>query len=359
LNGGRIQDVVAPLPYRDVTGGFISLIQEISQTAQRVGGTATSEVGEGRSDAPVGTTLALIDQATKIISAVHKRCHQAQQKELKLLRDLFREDPDVLIRGNREPALAAQEVAAALANNDLVPASDPNTSSQMMRVQKAIAVRELAMTNPTMYDMMAVDKRVMQMAGISDIDELFTKVPPQPMQGDPAAMLKAQAADKTAEAKLAEAQIKAKTSEQDLMLRQQDAQIKAATVHLDAQNHSADREADLALGKINLQKEMLIHGHDAQMDRERMVHEKMMSHHDSQREDQRAMQDMALRQNEHQQNLQMKREQHQSGIEQRAEQHKIGLEQSKEQHRQGLKLKEEQAKAAAKSKPVAPAKKKD
>jgi hypothetical protein len=345
LNGGRIQDVVAPLPYRDVTSGFLGLIQDISNTAQRVGGTADTAVGEGRQAAPVGTTLALIEQAEKILGAVHKRMHQAQQKELKLLRDLFKEDPEVLIRGNRDPSLASQEVSAALANNDLVPASDPNTASQTVRVQKAIAVRELAMTNPTMYDMMAIDRRVMQMAGISDIDSLFTKVAPPPMQGDPSMMLKAQAADKAAEAKLAEVQIKAKTSEQDMQLRQQDAAIKAATTHLDAQNHAADRNADLAIEKLKLQREMVIHQHDAQLQREQQTHEQMLSHHDNRREEMKTAQDMQLNQQRHMQDIAMKQQAHATGLEQKTEAHKANL-----------KMREEQAKQAAKQK-VATAKK--
>ena len=142
VEGGDLRTSFSPLPYRDVTPGFVQVVQNIEQVSQRVGGTAETSTGEGRAEAPVGTTIALIDQATKVLSAVHKRLHQAQSKEFQLFKDLFREDPKSLHRQNGQPNLPPDEasIIAALKDNDLVPAADPNTASQSMRIQKAIAV---------------------------------------------------------------------------------------------------------------------------------------------------------------------------------------------------------------------------
>src|SRR5262249_40119826 len=147
---------VMPLPYKDPSATFIQLMEQIAQTAQRVGGTAELQIGEGKQDAPVGTTLALIEQATKLMSAVHKRLHQAQGQEFDMLKSMLMEDPEALWRHNKKskvlklltemagqaPVVAEEQAAedrhkalflAALSDCELVPMADPNTSSQTER----------------------------------------------------------------------------------------------------------------------------------------------------------------------------------------------------------------------------------
>ena len=131
VDGVPLNQAFMPLPYRDVTGGFVSIIQNVEQTSQRLGGTAETAVGEGRNDAPVGTTIALIEQSQKVLNAVHKRLHQAQQKEFALLKELFRRDPQALWRNNKNPNFLGDvaRLQSALENNDIVPKADPNTAS--------------------------------------------------------------------------------------------------------------------------------------------------------------------------------------------------------------------------------------
>ena len=102
--GMPINQAVMPLPYKDITPGLLGMMDKVTQAAQRVGGAAEIKVGEGKQDAPVGTTIALIEQATKVESAVHKNMHQAQSEEFELLLDLFREEPEAFWRGNKRPA---------------------------------------------------------------------------------------------------------------------------------------------------------------------------------------------------------------------------------------------------------------
>lgn len=285
--GGSIKDAIMPLPYRDVTAGFTNIIQMVDQAAQRVGGTAELAVGEGRNDAPVGTTIALIEQAQKVLNAVHKRMHTAQAKEFRLLKELFKRSPGALSRGNAAPMLPQDDarIVEALNNADLVPCADPNTASQSMRIQKAIAIKMLASQSPMLYDMMEVDRRVMEMVGISDIDELFTKVPPQGPQVDPAKAMSAQAQMLGAQAKLADIELKAKTADQDAQMRaleshvkMQDSKTRMMDSLADNQNRSADREAQLAVEQMKLEREKLIHQgrmedqtHRHQMDRHKVI----------------------------------------------------------------------------------------
>lgn len=243
--GQDIRSAVMPLPYKDPSAVFIQLIDNIAQAAQRVGGTTEMQTGEGKQDAPVGTTLALIEQATKLMSAVHKRLHQAQGQEFDMLRSLLMEDPEALWRHNKKsevlktlaaemgqlPLLQEQENAqerqkqmflAALNDLSLTPRADPNTSSQTERYLKVVAMRQMATTNPQI-DLNAVDRRAFQVMGIDDTDAYF-KPPPPPgtTPPDPAAVM-AEATALTAKAKMLDSQTKAQTSQATLVLKHQEA----------------------------------------------------------------------------------------------------------------------------------------
>jgi hypothetical protein len=89
----KLSDAVMPLPYKDLGPAFTAFIAHVEELGQRVGGTANTTIGEGRADAPVGTTLALIEQATKPIGAVLKRLHSAQSKEFNCSRSGSRTTP--------------------------------------------------------------------------------------------------------------------------------------------------------------------------------------------------------------------------------------------------------------------------
>jgi hypothetical protein len=242
--GGTIKDSIMPLPYRDVTAGFVQTIQMVETTGQRVGGTAEIQVGEGRQDAPVGTTIAMIEAASKVLNAVHKRMHQAQSKEFQLLKREFKKNPECLWISNVNPSFGrnVQQLGAALANKNIVPKADPNCASQTLRIQKAIAIKTLASQSPQLYDMMAVDKRIMEMVGIEDVDGLFTQNPAGPGP-DPVKMLDSQSKMLSAQAKMADQQVQA-----------QDSQI-------DAANHAADRDSKERIETLKLKQSEVVH-HD-------------------------------------------------------------------------------------------------
>lgn len=243
--GQDIRAAVMPLPYKDPSAVFIQLIDNIAQAASRVGGTAEMQVGEGKQDAPVGTTLALIEQATKLMSAVHKRLHQAQGQEFDMLRSLFMEDPEALWRHNKKsevlkvlateagqaPLLQEQEQSAerqkqlflaALSDLSLVPAADPNTSSQTERYLKVVAMRQLASSNPQI-DMNAVDRRAFQVMGVDDVNTFFKPALPPGMQPPDPASVMAKATEVTAQARMLDAQTKARTTDAQLALKHQEA----------------------------------------------------------------------------------------------------------------------------------------
>ena len=217
-NGMPINQAIMPLPYKEPGGAMMNLVQNIVETGQRVGGTSELPVGEGRADAPVGTTLALIDQATKVLNAVHKRMHSSQAEEFELLVRCFREHPESFWQKCKKPSMAWNEQTFTKALNDceLVPQADPNTASQTQRMMKVMALKQLQAANPSMYNSMEIDMAAMKAMGWSNPEQFLA--PPAPPQLPPEiqvlqeqnAIKKQEADTKTmlAQAKIAEVQSK-------------------------------------------------------------------------------------------------------------------------------------------------------
>lgn len=268
--GQDIRSSIMPLPYKDPSAVFIQLIDNIAQQAQRVGGTAELQIGEGKQDAPVGTTLAMIEQATKLMSAVHKRLHQAQGQEFEMLKQMLMEDPSALWRHNKKskvlkclmheagmgPIADAQEQAeqrhhqlfvAALNDCELVPAADPNTSSQTERYMKIVALRQMAMSNPQI-DMKKVDERAMHVMGIDDPENFFLPVPaPGSMPPNPQAI--------SAQANM----ITAQTRVQDSQNKATETQAKIQQTNMELQNKNREIDAREKLAALGVARAMVVH----------------------------------------------------------------------------------------------------
>jgi hypothetical protein len=298
-DGVPLKEAFMPLPYRDVTGGFVSIIQNVEQTSQRLGGTAETAVGEGRNDAPVGTTIALIDQATKVLSAVHKRMHTAQQKEFALLKDLFKKDPEALWRSNRNPSFQRDvaRLQEALENKDIVPKADPNTASQTLRIQKAIAIYQMAKENPPMFNQKEVYTRILGMVGIEDAESLFNNAPSGPPMMDPIRQMEANAKLAGVQAKIAEMgskqQIAASQEQTKIAMAQAkiaETRVREKEVAIDAANHAADRRSKEKLAEADLQQSMLVHSDKLLKDRVSMQADQQYRQQEAEFKRQQAMQ---------------------------------------------------------------------
>ena len=217
--GMPLSQAIMPLPYKEPSAALMSLVSDMAMTGMRIGGTSEQQVGEGRADAPVGTTLAMIEQATKVMNAVHKRMHAAQSEEFQMLVKLFKEHPESFWQKNRKPANAWDEATflQALEDCELVPQADPNTASHGQRVMKIMALKQLQQSNPSMYDPIAIDTAALQAIGWSNPSQFLAPpnaqaAPPpemQQMQSKMAAEQKdSQARMMMAQAKTAEVQAK-------------------------------------------------------------------------------------------------------------------------------------------------------
>lgn len=258
LNGQQsIRDVAMPLPYQKPDAVSIDLAKFIESQGQRLGGTADTPVGEGKQNAPVGTTLALIEQATKVVSAVHKGLHRSQSEELQMLVDRFREDPEAFWRFNPKPARKweIEQFLQALDDNDIVPAADPNTPSEMHRIMRAVArVQLAAMAPPGTMDYRAVIEAALRTLG-DDPDEFMmdpAASAPQAPQPDPTKM-----AELASKEKLAGMSHAGKMQEiaAGADAARQDQQMKGAEAIIESRDRQADRQSHENVAAMRLKTE--------------------------------------------------------------------------------------------------------
>jgi hypothetical protein len=219
----------------------------------------------------VGTTLAIIEQAQKLLNSVHKRLHAAQADEFQLLAQCFREHPDSFWQRNKRPAKQwdEQTFLTALDNYELVPQADPNTASHIQRVMKVTALIQLAQQAPDLYNLDAVNREALLTLGWANPNSLLRDTVNQPSPLDPqaqAAQMAGQAAMITAESKMVEAQLKVKEM-QDKSGGQQglppEDQVKMAEIQqkgvdsqLDSMNRKRDRESRERLAAVKFAEEM-------------------------------------------------------------------------------------------------------
>ena len=262
-NGMPLSQAIMPLPYKEPSGALMNLVTQMADTGMRVGGTSEAVVGEGKQDTPVGTTLALIEQAQKVLNSVHKRLHAAQSEEFELLMECFREHPESFWMKRKKPAYAWDEETflTALDNYYFTPQADPNTASQTQRLMKVMALKQLVATNPSLYDPIAVDTAALQALGWSNPQQFM--VPPSAQGKPPPELLEMQAklanAKTTADARMLDSQTRAQESQAKIQLEYAKIQADQA-----AQNPQADpmKMAELQTQQMEIQQR----GEDAMLD---------------------------------------------------------------------------------------------
>jgi hypothetical protein len=295
--GQKIGDAIMPLPYKEPSQALMALTENMATTGMRVGGTSELQVGEGRADAPVGTTLAMIEQAMKVMNAVHKRMHSAQAEEFSLLVQCFRDHPNSFWERNRKPTIEWNEelFLQALTDVELVPQADPNTSSHAQRVMKIMALKQLQAANPALYDEVAIDKAALRAIGWSNPEQFMkpentrNQPPPEFLKGveeikiahqkADADTMRAQAAMLKAQQPNAAPQGLAGPPQPDpvkMLAEQNKAKQMEYSMQRDAmndENRDLDREKDLQAKQMDLDR-------DQMNDAVRMQHERDMQQRD-------------------------------------------------------------------------------
>jgi len=183
--GGNLKDAFVFLPYKEPSQTLLQLMGIVVQAGQRFASIADMQVGDGNQQAAVGTTVALLERGSRVMSAIHKRLYVGLKKEFKLLAKIF---------GESMPAEYPYDVPGASRNVkatdfdervDILPVADPNIFSMSQRVSLAQEQLRLATSNPQMHNMYMAYRGMYEAIGVKDIDRVLP--PPAPNQPkDPA-----------------------------------------------------------------------------------------------------------------------------------------------------------------------------
>ena len=183
--GGSLKDAFFNIPYKEPSQTLLQLMGIVVQAGQRFASIADNQVGDGNQQAAVGTTIALLERGSRVMSAIHKRIYNALKEEFKLLANIFaqylpQEYPYDVVGGNRLIKQADFDERI-----DIVPVADPNIFSMTQRISLAQTELQLAMSNPQMHNMYESYRKMYEALGIKNIDQLLPP-PPQPQPKDPA-----------------------------------------------------------------------------------------------------------------------------------------------------------------------------
>jgi hypothetical protein len=262
-NGMRIQDVVMAMPYKDVTPGLMTLMDKITAQCKSLSGSVDMPVGEGVKDIPVGSMLAQIELASKVIAAAHKGMHQAQSEEIELLVDLFRVHPEDFWRLNKVCTKGFWDEAKfqqALSTCNLVPVSDPNVPSHLHRVMKALALLTLGQ-NPVTGPFLSgkvITERCLQAIKEDPGGGLLVEPQPNAMPSPEAIV---------ANAKVTEAGARVTKAQSDAALAQGKLAQLPQQQALDTAKLAVQRE----VAATDLRKEEIIHQSDSVRDQHQMA----------------------------------------------------------------------------------------
>ena len=175
--GGTIRDALMPLPYKEPSSVLTQLLGVIIDSGRRFASIADMQVGDiGSQQLPVGTTVAMLERGTKVMSAIHKRLHFAQKKEFRLLAGIFsRSLPPVY---PYDVPGASREIKATDFDNrvDIIPVSDPNIFSMAQRVMLAQQELQMAQAAPQIHDLREAYKRMYEALEVKDIDGILPPV---------------------------------------------------------------------------------------------------------------------------------------------------------------------------------------
>ena len=182
--GGRLDDAFKILPFKEPSQTLLSLMGTVVAAGQRFASIADLQVGDGNQSAAVGTTVALLERGSRVMSSIHKRLYASMKKEFMLLSDVFAtylppEYPYDVVGGQRQ--IKATDFDSRI---DVIPVADPNIFSQTQRIQLAQTGLQMAMSNPQMHNLYSAYRTMYEALGVKDIDALLPPVG-QPTPMDP------------------------------------------------------------------------------------------------------------------------------------------------------------------------------
>ena len=168
---GTIRDNILPLPYKEPSQVLLGLMNQIVEEGRRFAAAADLKIADMSANSPVGTTLAILERTLKVMSAVQARIHYAMKQELKLLKDIIRDyTPDEYDYMPVEGTPRAKK--SDYDDVDVIPVSDPNSATMAQKVVQYQAVMQMAAANPQIYDMVELNRQMLDVLGIKNVGKL-------------------------------------------------------------------------------------------------------------------------------------------------------------------------------------------
>ena len=182
--GGSLRDAFYPLPYKEPSQTLLQLMGIVVQAGQRFASISEMQVGEGNANAAVGTTIALLERGSKVMSAIHKRLYTALKSEFKLLSKVIStylppNYPYDVVGGQRQIKQLDFDDKV-----DILPVADPNIFSMSQRITLAQTELQLATSNPQIHNLYAVYRNMYNALGVKNVDQILPP-PPPPAPKDP------------------------------------------------------------------------------------------------------------------------------------------------------------------------------
>jgi len=183
--GGNIKDAFMPLPFKEPSATLLQLMGTVVSAGQRFAAIADMQVGDGNQQAAVGTTIALLERGSRVMSAIHKRLYVAMKSEFNLLAGVFKtylppEYPYDVVGGQKNVKVADFDDKV-----DILPVADPNIFSQSQRISMAQTELQLAQSNPGMHNLYEAYRHMYEAIGVKNIDQILPP-PQEPSPMDPA-----------------------------------------------------------------------------------------------------------------------------------------------------------------------------
>ena len=180
--GGSIRDALHPLPYKEPSGTLYQLLGNVVEEARRIGSIADVQVGSMNPNAPVGTTLALMERTLKVMSGVQARMHASLKQELRLIARVIGDYMEPEYSYDREGQFNRAEDFDGRV--DVIPVSDPNAATMAQRVVQYQTALQLAQQAPQLYNMGKLHREMLEVLNIKDADEIV-KLPEDIKPADP------------------------------------------------------------------------------------------------------------------------------------------------------------------------------
>jgi hypothetical protein len=169
--GGTVRDNIMPLPYKEPSQVLAALLERITEEGRRLGSIADMNISDMSANSPVGTTLALLERQLKTMSAVQARVHYAMKQEFKLLKEIIRDNTpsEYEYEPQGGDRMAKREDYDMV---EVIPVSDPNSSTMAQRIMQYQAVIQLSQSAPQIYDLPQLHRQMIEVLGVRNADKL-------------------------------------------------------------------------------------------------------------------------------------------------------------------------------------------